>query len=728
MADEEEPRKVDQCPVDPNCYQNLEEIGRGVNAIVYKAICEPMNKTVVAIKVIDLDRSRPVFQDIVQREAETMSLLSHPNILKAHCTFTVGRRLWVVMPFISAGSLQSIMSSSFPDGLPEPCIAIVLKQTLNALSYLHEHGHLHKGIKPGNILIDSNGSVKLTDFGVLTAGFSSVGVAETPYWMPVEVIYPLDRPGYDLKADIWCFGITALQLAHGKPPLSHLPPSKSLIMKIRDRFRFSSDYEYQKNRNSKNNFSNSFKNMVGLCLCEDPSERPSADQLLQHSFFENINGSDFLVKNVLLVETKKIIGWIFNEDGFELYPVLFPIDWAQGQMSPTGWKRARKYHCLHAFMADEEEPRLVQYPIDPNCYQNLVEIGRGVNAIVYKAICEPMNKKVVAIKAIDLDRSRPDFVDIVQREAETMSLLSHPNILKTHCTFTVGRRLWVIMPFMSGGSLQSIMSSSFPDGLPEPCLAIVLKETLNALLYLHEHGLLHKDIKPGNILIDSNGSVKLSDFGVSSSIYESEPESESESSSSLSSRLFRMPYWMPFEVIYAPAVLPGKADIWCFGITALELAHGRPPLSHLPPSNSLMMKIRERFRIRFADYKYEKNKNIKNNFSDSFKDMVVLCLDLKPSERASAYQLLKLSVFRKSNGSDFLVENLLKGLPTLEQRFPKTEDEKELLGDECETKIGEWTFNVDGFELDPMLFDNGDDSDAANASSQDLLFELDLRL
>ncbi|KAA8525339.1 hypothetical protein F0562_007243 [Nyssa sinensis] len=312
-----------------------------------------------------------------------------------------------------------------------------------------------------------------------------------------------------------------------------------------------------------------------------------------------------------------------------------------------------------------------------------------MNSIVYKAICLPMNSTVVAIKAIDLDRSKYDFEDILRREGETMSRLFHPNILKAHCTFTVDRRLWVVMPFMSGGSLQSIMSSSFPDGLPGPCIAIVLKETLKALVYLHEHGHLHKGIKPGNILIDSNGSVKLSDFGVSSSIYD---PYFVVGSSSLLFGIYGMPYWMPLEVIYGGPGQSLKGDIWSFGVTALELAHGRPPLSLLPPSKSLIIKVKERFRIRFCEYEYEKNHNRKNNFSDSFRDMVESCLDQDPSERAfaynlmklseraSAYNLMKLSMFENTiNGSDFVVENVLQV------------GECENMG---ETKIVEWAFNV----------------------------------
>ncbi|KAM7489373.1 hypothetical protein LguiB_026857 [Lonicera macranthoides] len=105
-------------------------------------------------------------------------------------------------------------------------------------------------------------------------------------------------------------------------------------------------------------------------------------------------------------------------------------------------------------------------------------------------------------------------------KAKTMSLLSHPNILKALCSFMVDHRLWVVMPFMYADSLQSIIASIFPNGLSEPCITIILKETLITLSYLHDQGHIHRDIKAGNILLDSNGSIKLADFGVSTSIYE----------------------------------------------------------------------------------------------------------------------------------------------------------------------------------------------------------------
>ncbi|GLT99449.1 hypothetical protein SLE2022_168870 [Rubroshorea leprosula] len=361
---------------------------------------------------------------------------------------------------------------------------------------------------------------------------------------------------------------------------------------------------------------------------------------------------------------------------------------------------------------DQEEDPKPQFPLDSHSYRILDEIGAGVSATVYKAECVPMNSALVAIKAIDLDRLRPDF-DSVRRETKTMSLLSHPNVLRALCSFTVDRRLWVVTPFMSAGSLQSIMSAAFPDGLPEQCIAVVLKETLNALAYLHKQGHLHRDIKAGNILVDSNGSVKLADFGVSASIYDSSSVGASSWSVSSPRLMFTdmagTPYWMAPEVIHSHTGYSFKADIWSFGITALELAHGRPPLSHLPPSKSLLMKITKRFR--FSDY--EKSKKPKKKFSKSFKDMVGLCLDQDPSKRPTAEKLLKHSFFKNTRGSEFLMRNLLQGLPSVEDRYKASKiANKNIVGDDGEDDHGEptktrrisgWNFNEDGFELDPVF-------------------------
>ncbi|GKV04007.1 hypothetical protein SLEP1_g16225 [Rubroshorea leprosula] len=275
-------------------YKLLEEAGHGASAIVYRAIYLPFNE-VVAVKCLDLDRCNSNLDDI-RREAQTMSLIDHPNVIRAYCSFVVDRNLWVVMPFMAEGSCLHLMKIAFPDGFEESAIASILKETLKALEYLHRQGHIHRDVKAGNILLDSNGTVKLADFGVSACMFDTgdrqrarntfVG---TPCWMAPEVLQP--GSGYNSKADIWSFGITALELAHGHAPFSKYPPMKVLLMTIQNA---PPGLDYDRDKK----FSKSFKEMVAMCLVKDQTKRPTAEKLLKHSFFKHAKPPDLSVKTL----------------------------------------------------------------------------------------------------------------------------------------------------------------------------------------------------------------------------------------------------------------------------------------------------------------------------------------------------------------------------------------------------------------------------------------------
>lgn len=101
-----------------------------------------------------------------------------------------------------------------------------------------------------------------------------------------------------------------------------------------------------------------------------------------------------------------------------------------------------------------------------------------------------------------------------------LSLIDHPNIVRAFCSFVVEQCLWVVMTFMDEGSCLHLMKMAYPDGFEEDAIGSILKETLKALCYLHQQGLIHRDVKAGNILFDSTGAVKLADFGVSASTFD----------------------------------------------------------------------------------------------------------------------------------------------------------------------------------------------------------------
>lgn len=276
-------------------YKLYEEVGQGVSANVYRALCIPFNE-IVAVKVLDLEKCNSNL-DGVRREAQIMSLIDHPNVLKAHCSFIVDHTLWVVMPYLSGGSCLHIMKAAYPDGFEEQIIATFLREVLKALEYLHNHGHIHRDVKAGNILVDASGAVKLADFGVSACMFDSgdrqrsrntfVG---TPCWMAPEVMEQLH--GYDFKADIWSFGITALELAHGHAPFSKYPPMKVLLMTLQNAPP-GLDYERDKK------FSKSFKEMVAMCLVKDPTKRPTSAKLLKHHFFKHARSNEYVARTVL---------------------------------------------------------------------------------------------------------------------------------------------------------------------------------------------------------------------------------------------------------------------------------------------------------------------------------------------------------------------------------------------------------------------------------------------
>ncbi|KAI8801129.1 kinase-like domain-containing protein [Cladochytrium replicatum] len=285
----------DQYPMHPDAYELGPAIGYGSSATVYIAKCLPMNKH-VAIKMIDLDMFERNQIDELRREIQIMSLSKHPNLLPVHGSFVSGSKLYIVTPFLSAGSCLDIMKTAHPEGLEEVTVSTILKQALQGLEYLHKNGLIHRDVKAGNLLMDDDGLVQLADFGVSSSldtgerrGMRKTFVG-TPCWMAPEV---MEQSGYDFKADIWSFGITALELATGHAPFAKYPPIKVLMLTLQN------DPPTLDRDTTKHRYSKGFKEMIDTCLQKDPSKRPTAEKLLQHPFFKQAKKNQYLVQVLL---------------------------------------------------------------------------------------------------------------------------------------------------------------------------------------------------------------------------------------------------------------------------------------------------------------------------------------------------------------------------------------------------------------------------------------------
>ena len=254
-------------------FQRLEMIGRGAYGAVYKGRHLATN-SVVALKVVDLDTPDDDVSEI-RREVALLSQMrdAHTrNVVQYWGCWLQGASLWIAMDFAEGGSVRTLMKS---EPVPELHASVITRETLVALSYLHNAGIIHRDIKAANILITHTGKVLLCDFGVAASFVSGAAQGKrhtfigTPYWMAPEVI--AQNQPYDYKADIWSLGITVYEMVTGNPPYTELDQHQAMMQIAKGKPARLPDSPY----------SPLLREFVATCLDEEPRDRPSADELMR---------------------------------------------------------------------------------------------------------------------------------------------------------------------------------------------------------------------------------------------------------------------------------------------------------------------------------------------------------------------------------------------------------------------------------------------------------------
>lgn len=248
-------------------------------------------------------------------------------------------------------------------------------------------------------------------------------------------------------------------------------------------------------------------------------------------------------------------------------------------------------------------------------YQLGDQIGKGAVGQVFRGL-DLENGTMVAVKQIIKSHLKNEQMKAILGEIELLKRLNHENIVKYIDFIQTEHHLNIMLEFVEVGSFDKIIRTMGP--IQEELLAYYVKQILTGLEYLHSQGIVHRDIKGGNLLYTKRGKVKLADFGVSATLTEGSNDNTAVGS----------PYWMAPEIIEMKGQVSPACDIWSLGCTVIELLTGHPPYHDLDKYCALMTIVSDN------------HPPLPDGVSEDCKEFLLRCFVKEPDKRADVRELL----------------------------------------------------------------------------------------
>lgn len=532
-------------------YQIRKVLGQGGMGAVYQALDTELGRP-VAIKLIRPELSdRAEFAVRFKNEIILARQITHRNVVRIYDISVTEGAKFLTMELVEGVDLHRLIRER--GKLPVDEAAGLFRQALEGLQAAHNEGVVHRDLKPHNIMVDGQGRACLMDFGIAssaeTSGMTKTGVLMgTPHYMAPE--QALGRKA-DARSDLFAMGVIFFEMLTGRPPYQATSSIQTLIKRTTDPAPSVREFEAE--------IPEHIAGIVARCLEMDPDRRyATAGEILADLGAQQVSSGG---------QTR------FSTGAFCLL-----------QLAPGTMFGAR-------------------YRIERH-------LGDGGMGSVYKAWDLELDR-AVALKLVRPElASKPESFEKLKQEILLASRVSHRNILRIHDLGEVDGLKFISMAYVDGPDLSKLLGGS--NRLPVERAVRFAGQLCEALEAAHAEGVVHRDLKPQNILIDPEDRALIMDFGIAAPL---------DAEGALG--LLGTPEYMAPEQIESKTP-DSRSDLYSLGLVLYRMVTGELPFASDTAIQTLFQRITQAPRH---------PKLLNPELPDDLSKVILKCLERDPAAR-----------------------------------------------------------------------------------------------
>jgi len=536
-------------------YEILKMLGEGGMGTVYKAKDRELDR-LVALKVI-----RPEYAnhpETIRRFKQELILarqITHRNVIRIFDLGIADSFKFITMDYVEGRDLSKILSDKGKFSVSDGCE--IVRQICSGLEAAHSEGVVHRDLKPQNIMLDAQGRVYLMDFG-LARSMELVGMTRTGALIGTPTyMSPEQARGEkaDVRTDVFALGVIFYELLTGKRPYKDEPMMATLVRRTKE-------------------------------LATPPSQVDS-------SIPQPI--SDIVMK---CLQIKTDLRYQSAEEILRDLNLILPAQSSSGQSASMLGPQAFSSGSFFG-------PR----------YRIESLLGEGGMGKVYKAQDGEL-RRTVALKLVRPElASDPSSMDRLKQEILLASKVSHKNILRIHDLGDVAGLKFISMAFVDGRDLHQIIAAE--GKLPVPRAVRITRQLCLALEAAHSEGVIHRDLKPQNVLVDQEDQVFVSDFGLAKSLEVHASMMTSNGEVNGTPR-----YMSPEQVESGP--VDHRSDLYSLGLILYEMVTADLPFQ----SDSVLQAMYQR-----VTQSPKSPKTMNPDLPDYLVNIIMRCLEKDPAQR-----------------------------------------------------------------------------------------------